>query len=76
MPDPKEWPDADTVSPENFLGTKFTREELQAITERASVMAADAANPRWRRAYADLAQAASTLDAFEARCTIQTEPGA
>ena len=48
----------------------FNRRELQGLVERAETMASFTPNPRWRRAYDSMAQAASTLDAFQARCEL------
>ena len=63
----------DVEAPNNtkqIRDAQFSREELWPLIERASVLARATPNPRWSRAYADLAQAASTVDAFLARSTI------
>ena len=62
-------------SQEQILDAQFQREELWPLIERASCLARSVPNPRWARAYADLAQAASTVDAFIARGAIQTTGG-
>ena len=57
-------------SVEEIRVAHFQREELWPIIRRAEVLGASVPNPRWRRAYQDLAQAASNLDAFIARSTV------
>jgi hypothetical protein len=57
----------------------FTREELQAIRQKAEQNWEAVTDPMWQRAYEDLIFACSTLDAFEARasvpsCACQTRP--
>lgn len=48
----------------------FTREELSHIMAKAENLASTIGmNPRWRRVYEELSQAASNLDAFIARAT-------
>lgn len=54
---------------------QFVREDLFPIIERAKVLALVTPNPQWKRAYEDLAQAASTLDAFIARSTVNPSQG-
>lgn len=52
----------------------FEREELQEIRVRAAEHASIVGlNPLWKRAYEDLAFAASVLDAFVARSTTNVE---
>lgn len=51
----------------------FRRKELWPIVTRAEELSRLVPNPRWKRAYADLAQAASVVDAFLARSTVQGE---
>ena len=53
----------------------FDRQELQGIVERAEILARFTPNPRWRRAYESMAQVASTLDAFQARCELPLPAG-
>lgn len=60
-----------TPSTEQVQAAQFSREHLWPLIERASVLAKATPNPRWARAYEDLAQAASNLDAFFARAEIR-----
>lgn len=46
---------------------KFTRQELQAIEERALSFQKSVLNPVWKDAYKQLAMAADRLDAYMAR---------
>jgi hypothetical protein len=49
---------------------EFTREELWKLQERAEKGMDSVLNENWKRAYADLIHATSTLDAFIARSTV------
>ena len=63
----------DTPTEENLRQAQaacFHREDLFPLIERAEILAKVTPNPRWKRAYENLAQAASTIDAFIARSTV------
>lgn len=61
-------------SAEQIRAAQFVREDLWPIIERARVLAETSPSPLWKRAYCDLGQAASTVDAFLARSTVQGSP--
>ena len=51
----------------------FTREELVELLDKAQENEKAAISPDWKRAYQDLAHAASVLDAFMARRTVHED---
>jgi len=63
IPNPDEYPD---WKPEE-LPKRFTRKELQELSQRACKLKNIIDNPYWKRAYERLEDAANILDAFMAR---------
>jgi len=63
IPNPDEYPDWE---PEN-IPKRFTRKELQELSQRAYRIKNIVDNPHWKRAYERLEDAANILDAFMAR---------
>lgn len=52
----------------------FTREDMWALEGRAKRAEEAVLNPSWKRALADLAHAASVVDAFIARSSVCVPP--